>query len=381
MAGSPSPVLKDALRTLGTAARGMGKADLIPPVSLRDDEAIRAWITANADAFKQARRTHARELLVCEAKVTAGRSARDGSHVAAWQALDDAVNRLEGELNSMSSLKARLAEGRRSMTAKASRTVEENLNVRTAVVGGKVEGSLEPAGVQALQAELPRWVLAWADYSYKSYAVDLHRITERLWLPRTGTLPVPAPTIAPLALPAPPRAPEFPTISQTADLEGMGGVLKHARTMLYAAMSLAMMFGLRTNEEYETLFQGFMFVVLVFAILYGVQQYKADKAARIERFETDVSRRAEQAVKDVLRTWYDRQADQLLDHAVAQLHQRRATLVQWYQKEVLPAKQRAEQATNTAREEASKAQSQLGMLQRQKADHEKAKAAIASVLG
>lgn len=156
MAGSPSLALKDALRTLSTAARAMGKADLIPPVSLRDDEAIRAWIAANADAFKQARRTHARELAVCEAKVAAGRSARDGGDVAAWRALDDAVNKLEGELISMSSLKARLAEGRRSMTAKAARVVEEHLNVQAEVVGGKVEGSLEPAGLQRLQAELPQ---------------------------------------------------------------------------------------------------------------------------------------------------------------------------------------------------------------------------------
>ncbi len=379
MAGSPSPALKDTLRTLATAARAMGKADLIPPASLRDDEAIRAWVTEHADAFKKARRAHARELAICEAKVAAGKAARDGGNVAAWRALDDAVSKLEGELTSMSSLKARLAEGRRSMTAKAARVVEEHLNVSAEVVGGKIEGSLEPAGVQRLQAELPQWVLGWADYGYKAYAVDLHRITERLWLRRSGALPVPAPAIAPLELPDAPRAPEFPTITQTADLEGMGGIFKHARSILYGVMSMAFLFGLRSGDNQKYFFMAMPFVAIGAAI-YGYMQHQSERGARVERFEADVSRRAEQAVKDVLRTWYDRQADKILDHAVAQLHQRRATLVQWYQTEVLPAKQRAEQATKTAQDEASRAQSQLGMLQRQQADHAKAKAALASVL-
>lgn len=380
MSGRPSTSLKDALRHLAAAARAIGEANLIPPVSLRDDDAIRAWAQERADTFKQARRAHARELAICEAKVAAGRAARGGGDVAAWRALDDAVNKLEGELNSLSNLKARLAEGRRSMTAKAARVVEEHLNVSAEVVGGRVEGALEPAGVKRLQSELPQWVLGWADYGYKAYAVDLHRITERLWLRRDGTLPVPAPVIAPLELPAAPQAPEFPTITHTADLEGMGGIFKHARSILYGVLSVAFLFGLRSGDNQQYFYMALPFV-LFGAAIYGYMQHQSERGARIERFETDVSRRAEQAVKDVLRTWYDRQADKILDHAVAQLHQRRATLVQWYQREVSPAKQRAEQATKTAQEEAAKAQSQLGTLQRQKTDHQKAKAALVTILG
>jgi hypothetical protein len=183
-----------------------------------------------------------------------------------------------------------------------------------------------------------------------------------------------------LALPAAPRPPDFPTITQTADLEGMGGIFKHARSTLYGVMSMAFLFGLRSGDNQKYFFMAMPFVAIGAAI-YGYMQHQSERGARVERFESDVSRRAEQAVKDVLRTWYDRQADKILDHAVAQLHQRRVILVQWYQKEVLPAKQRAEQATKTAQDEASKAQSQLGMLQRQKTDHAKAKAALAAVLG
>jgi hypothetical protein len=223
-------------------------------------------------------------------------------------------------------------------------------------------------------------VLGWADYGYQAYAVDLHRITERLWLRRGGALPVPAPTIVPLELPAAPRPPEFPTITQTADLEGMGGIFKHARSILYGVMSMAFLFGLRSGDNQQYFLMAMPFVAIGAAI-YGYIQHQSERAARVERFETDVARRAEQAVKDVLRTWYDRQADKILDHAVAQLHQRRATLVHWYQTQVLPAKQRAEQTTRNAQDEASKAQSQLGVLQRRKADHAKAKAALAAVLG
>ena len=91
-------------------------------------------------------------------------------------------------------------------------------------------------------------------------------------------------------------------------------------------------------------------------------------AARIERFEADVGKRAEQAVKSVLMTWYDRQNDKLLEHCTVQLHERRRQLVEWYCAEVAPVRARDAAAAAQRKLAAEAARRQVADLERQSRD-------------
>jgi len=376
MSPSLSASVRSALRDLQSAARNLGDPKLAPPTRLSDDEEVRAWASEHASGFKSARRQHAQELAMAQAQVAAGRMAKGGTSEAAWRSLDEAVAKLEAELTSASSLSARLGEGRRSMTAKAERVVQENLNAVVTVSGGRVEAGLDTTGVSRLRDELPRWVLGWAEYGYRSFEVDLHRSIERLWTRRMGDLPLPPPELPPLELPPAPKPPDFPTITQTADLEGVGGIFKHARSALYGVMSIAFLFGLRSGE-YQEMFTMAMPIVALAGLGFGYMQNRSEQATRLERFETDVARKAEQAVKDVLRTWYDRQADKLREHAVVQLHERRLSVVAWYKTEVLPTRRRIQSEAEQRTAAAQAAQGKLGRLQQTQRDHDRAKAALA----
>jgi hypothetical protein len=240
--------------------------------------------------------------------------------------------------------------------------------------------ALSPAGLQRLKKELPLWIVGWADYAQGAYEVDLHRLVERLWEGREGALPVPRPRFAGLTPPAPPPPPEFPTVTQRLDLEGIGGVVKHARAVLYGAMSVGVIFGLRPSSGGGPLVTVLMVLAAFAAVAFGYVQHRNEQAGRVERFEAEVAKRAEQAVKAVLSTWYDRQNDKLTEHYTAALHERRAELVRWYTTEAAPRKARAEADAAARRATAEASRKQAAELERQLRDLEKAEAALKALL-
>jgi hypothetical protein len=384
---SLTPAVRAAAGDLRSAGRALQAPELVPPTGFESDEALTAWARTAAERLKR-RRTQQRTA-IAQARATATTDALSGRHDP-WRRVDDAFQKLEAEFTSSSALKARLAEGRRSMSSKAERVVQENLSARVTLTGNRAEAALDPEGVSTLQDALPRWVLGWADYSQRAYEVDLHRMMDRLWLTREGSLPVPRPTFPALPAPPLPQAPAFPTVSQTIDLEGIGGVVKHARSVLYGVMSIGVLSSLHGRMAGsagggEPLMSDgaaklLIAVAAVAAVAFGYVQYRAEQSARIERFEGDVGKRAEQAVKSVLSTWYARQNDKLLEHCTAQLHERRRALVQWYQDEVAPLRARDEAERAQEKRVAEDARRQLSDLERQTRDLDRAAAAMKKLL-
>jgi hypothetical protein len=368
-----SPPVREALRELGSSLRGLGDPTLLAPATLDTDAAARAWAAGVAPRLRALAQRRAAE----KAQAEAAAAPEPPGAVDPWKAVDDAFVKLEAEMVGSPALKARLAEGRRSMASKAERVVQEHLSARVELVGARASAGLDPEGVRALQDALPGWVLGWAEYTAGAYAVDWHRLVDRLWTGKDGELPVPRPPVAPLALPGRPEAPAFPTVHQTLDLEGLGGVLKHARSVLYGMMSLGVVFGLRAGSGVSPLVLG---ALALGAAGLGYVQHRAERASRIERFEAEVARRAEAAVKAVLSAWYDRQNDKLLEHFTAELHERRAALIAWHRAEVAPRRARDERAAAARRAAVEAARKQLAELERGQRELDRAQAALRPLL-
>jgi hypothetical protein len=380
----PPPPLSAAARQAISDLRGLLRAAndpaLLPPAAIDTDEAAREWAGPVAAKVAALRAKTAAGLAAAQQ----GQQRVDAGGDGAWRLVDDAFLKLEAELAGSSALKVRLSEGRRSMAAKAERVVQECVSVDVHTTGGKGVAALSPAGVKRLKDELPLWIVGWSDYAQQAYEVDLHRLVDRLWSGREGELPVPRPRFAPLPQAAPPPPPDFPTITQQLDLDGFGGVLQRARGLLYGAMSVGVLFGLRPTGGAggaSPLVTAGMVAAGLAAVAYGFVQHRNEQAARIERFEGEVARRAEQAVKAVLTTWYDRQNDKLLEHFAGAMHDRRAALVRWYAVEVAPRKARAEADAADRRSAAEASRKQAVELERTLRELERAEAAFKALLG
>lgn len=358
------------LRELRGAAQALGRADLAPPADLSDAAAAAVWARSTAPAWIEARRENARSLARAEALLEAPVGEGDP-----WRDLDEALRALEGELLRSATLRERIAEGRRSMSAKAEKVVQENLNPLVELRGGRLVAAMDPEGLQRLRAELPQWVAGWTAYSWQAWQVDLQRLVERLWSPTRGELPVPPPTMRPLELPAAPPPPDFPELTASADQPGVTGILRHARSALYGVMSLGFLFGLR-GQSGESGMTPIMIGAALAAVGYGYVQSRAERLQHRERLTSEIQRRAEQAVQSVLRTWYDRCNDRIQESASQQLHQRRAELVAWVRDEVEPRRLEAAQDRRRRQEEARKAREGLSKIQAAKREYERAKQAL-----
>ena len=370
-----SPAVRDALRELASSLRPLNDPSLIPPAQLDSDAEARAWAAPVAAKLRAQQMQHAGQMARVQ-QVLAAAEAPPAPDL--WRAVDDAVAKIEAELAGSPALKARLAEGRRSMAAKAERVVQEHLSVQVELVGERASAGLDPEGLRALQAALPGWVLGWADFTRGAYAVDWHRLLDRLWMGKDGELPVPRPQLAELSLPPLPPAPDFPTVHQTLDLEGIGGLLKHARSGLYGLMSLGAIVGLRSGAGVHP---GALVALALGAAALGYVQHRNERSARVERFEAEVARRAEQAVKAVLTTWYDRQADKLLEHFTAELHERRAAVMAWHRAEVAPRRARDLAAAAARKAQVDAARGHKAELDRIGRDLDRAAAAMKALQG
>ena len=60
----------------------------------------------------------------------------------------------------------------------------------------------------------------------------------------------------------------------------MGGIFKHARSILYGVLSVAFLFGLRSGDNQEYFYMALPFV-LFGAAIYGYMQHQSERGARI----------------------------------------------------------------------------------------------------
>jgi len=345
--------LSDALRRAGVDA----------PPAVTDTEALLGWLDAVEGAWKPLQREARKKAEVSEAIVsTAPRPGLGVGSVdeAPWRRLEEACRRVEQEIRAPSTLRARLDEGRRSMMPRLEHATREKLVPIITERDGQLRAELDPAGVAALQAELPGWLKAWTEYAYRWYDTDVDRLVEDAWNPRDGGLPVPSPRFADLVAPTLSSDIRFPVINlQKEQLSTLGGVFRHGRQgmmMLLGVVGIAGGSELRSNP----LFIG---AVAIGAVYVGWSQATAEREKQRETLENDVRSRAEQSTRDMLRVWLDRVTDKLNEDARTQLQGRRAAFVQWYRDQVVPAQEKSRANVQKAAEEVERHRRELPKLQ------------------
>ena len=345
--------LSDALRRAGVDA----------PPAVTDTEALSGWLDAVEGAWKPLQREARKKAEVSEAIVsTAPRPGLGVGSVdeAPWRRLEEACRRVEQEIRAPSTLRARLDEGRRSMMPRLEHATREKLVPIITERDGQLRAELDPAGVAALQAELPGWLKAWTEYAYRWYDTDVDRLVEDAWNPRDGGLPVPSPRFADLVAPTLSSDIRFPVINlQKEQLSTLGGVFRHGRQgmmMLLGVVGIAGGSELRSNP----LFIG---AVAIGAVYVGWSQATAEREKQRETLENDVRSRAEQSTRDMLRVWLDRVTDKLNEDARTQLQGRRAAFVQWYRDQVVPAQEKSRANVQKAAEEVERHRRELPKLQ------------------
>lgn len=355
-----SEAQRRALTAVSEALRRAG-VDAPPPVT--DPEALSGWLDALENAWKPLQREARKKAEVSEAIVsTAPRPGVGAASAdeAPWRRLEEACRRVEQEIRAPSTLRARLDEGRRSMMPRLEHATREKLVPIITVHRGQLRAELDPAGVAALQAELPGWLKAWTEYAYRWYDTDVDRLVEDAWNPRDGGLPVPSPRFPDLAAPTLSSDIRFPVINlQKEQPSTLGGVFRHGRQgmmMLLGVVGLAGGSELRSNP----LFIG---AVAIGAVYVGWSQATAEREKQRETLENDVRNRAEQATRDMLRVWLDRVTDKLNEDARTQLQGRRAAFVLWYREQVVPAQERSRASSQRSAEEIERHRRELPRLQ------------------
>ena len=357
---SPLPsALSGALRALADAQR---RVPLVVPAAPEPGsvEAVRAWLAIARPVVQSAVKHAKLEEAGLQARIAAPANAKDDE--AAWRALDAACAQVERELLSPPSLQARLTEGRRSMMPRVEKVISEHLRTSIEGTGGKLRASVDAAGIAHLQAELPRWVSAWSEYSFAWIEHDLSRTLHVLWTARGPALPVPAPTFAPLRPVAVDKAIELPAIDLERDEAGLGaGALRHGRAVLYSVLGLLGLFGVSRSGGGEgidpTHLKIAMALMAIAAGGFGYMQARIEREKERERLRDQARQKADQATRDVLRVWLDRSADKLAAAANEQLLARRDAFVAWHRATVAPAEQRRAEALRrlTADAEAARA--------------------------
>jgi hypothetical protein len=360
-----------AWRRYNDAARRLMNPALSPPPEPRSAEELAAAVTAASTALRAAEAKLDAELAAAVAP--AGSAAVDE---AAWRRLEEACRKLEQDIRSGSSLRARLDEGRRSMMPKVERLVHSRLTPVVHTEGRRVVATVSEDGIAALREELPQWVQGWSEYAFGWLELDLRREMEIAWSRRDGELPLPPPTFRPLALPEITSEMTFPDVVIQRDAGGFAGtVLRNARSVLYGVLSLTFLFGIsRASIPWWVYLVGFAAAVLV-----GVGMASENRRDERRKLEAEIRRKAEQATWEASRTWLDRMADKLAESAREQLHQRRFELVAWWRREVEPKLKEAEAAAVAQRAHQDRVRMNLPRLQDQKRNLPAVRAALEAV--
>ncbi len=316
-------------RTVDSLLRRLGHTD-IPTPPTGD---LSAWLPDARATAKRLRRDVQRELGVTEAVLEAGSGADEP-----WRAVEQATQRVEQELLKNGTLRTRLDQGRRSLMPKVEARLEAAAKPVVHARGGRLVGELAEEGVEALKAESASWTEAWVAYVYGQVDADLQDLIRVAWSPRAGDLPVPAPTLGALEIRQPGTRLEIPEVQIVRDKVGWGAGFRHARSVLYAVLSMGLILGIRTQLSTVAV----MIPVGIAALAFGIVQARGEGASAEERLGDEVRRRADSALAGALRSWLDRQADKIVADAGQQLLQRRQRLVTWYREQVVPARTRWE---------------------------------------
>ena len=139
----------------------------------------------------------------------------------------------------------------------------------------------------------------------------------------------------------------FPQVAIDREQSGLGSrMYRHARSILYGFMSISFLVGLRNCKDTGpgdiSLFVLAMIPVFFIAVAIGFVQARAERERERERLGQEVRQKAEQATRELLRTWLDRCQDKISEDARRQLTERRDHFVDWYRAQVRPARERRE---------------------------------------
>jgi len=367
------PARQRTLRATTDALRRLGAEEMPSAPSPQDDEAMTGWIAAVRKVLSRSSKVARRELAVAQAQVKAG-ARSSGVDEAGWKRLEDACRRLEQELLSPGSLRSRLDEGRRSMMPRVEAVVGERVVPVVEETGGQLSAELDRVGLAELERELPLWVKAWSEYAFGWLDVDQERLVHQLWSPRAGDLPVPPPEFPPLAPAIIDRGIEFPLVAIQRERTALSArMMRHGRSILYGLMSITFLLGVKREGMwfYALLVPGFLV-----AVGFGYVQAQAERQRERERLSQEARQKAEQATREVLRTWFDRCQDKLNERAREQLLERRDLLVTWYRETVAPARSRREQDTEKRQGLAERARRDLPRLQERDRGIERVRTAL-----
>lgn len=347
-----------------------------PPMGKPTLEQLRAFAQQSREAIEQATQANQRKASALQETIDANSSSRVAAHAQTWKRLDAACNKLESELKSPSSLRARMDEGRRSMMPKVENLIQESLTPEITRERGNLVANIAPEGLRALEAQLPQWADGWGHYSCTWIDHDLQRALEELWQPREGDLPLPPPRFEPLAPKVSHKAVELPTLSIQRDQLKLGsGLYRHGRSIIYGFMSIIFLIS-RFGADSSDLISGWGGILLgIFlvpaAIGFGYYQVLSERTKERARLSDELGKKAEQAVREAVRTWLDRASDRLGEDIRSQLFTRRRAFVHWYRSQVAPALDRQQRKAVERDNQVSEAKSELQKISVAKRDLER----------
>jgi hypothetical protein len=326
--------------------------------------------------LRRVRKNTERDQAVAQAQIAAARQGGKGSKES-WKRLDDACRRLESELINPSTARQRLDEGRRSAVPKIEKMAQEQLEPYVTESKGQLVAQVRAERIDALAAKLPEWILEWAKYTYRNIEGDRALLIDQLWRPQAGDLPLPPPRIRPLDLPKFVPTIEFPKISIHRKVRGgIGNILMKSRSALYGFLSFFFLLGINLRgqggEKLGWKLYAVLLVVAGAAFAVGLIQSRQEHEREIERLSDTVRQRADQAIRDTLRSRMDRFADKIQQDLKEQLAERRRDLVRWYRSEVLPAVQRRNKASSDLGAEADEARRRQPRLKERQRDTKRA---------
>lgn len=367
--------LDRALRSYKDAVRKVGVKEVNPPVLIKGPETLIEWLPGAKKALRSVRKGVERDLAVLQAQINANKGTSGGDS-AGWKRLEDAIRRLEAELISPSTVRQRMDEGKRSMMPRVEKVVQERLLPVVTDTGGRLVAELDQAQIKSLEEELPSWIKAWSEYAFRWIEQDRAMLTDQLWKPRDGDLPVPPPNIRPLDLPNFNASIQFPQVSIERKAKGgVGSTLRHGRSVMYGLLSVAMLGGINLRGgggDDDGSMLPYMILVGVAAIGLGFAQAKGERAQEVVRLTENAEAKAQQAIRETLRIWLDRCTDKILQSLRDQLATRREELVDWYRGQVMPALQRQLTESSSRGGDADEARRKLPRLQEKDRDIKRA---------
>ena len=377
--------VETALSAFRSVARRLNMEGVTPPMHFDDLTAVQQFIQQARHQLVVAKNKSKTQIE--EIQEILSKKSDDSNRI--WQDVDKACAKVEDLLRNPPTLKIRLDEGRRSLTANVNKSLHNMLIAEVKEEGsgdGFIVAEITDKSLKGIEAHLPNWALAWCEYSFDWIHSDINRQIEYLWTPRERDLPCNPPKLPKFTLP------DVRRISSTfhvSDLRTekpktgvLGGMYRHFRTILYGVMSIGFMFGFsKSSGETEGfgLYSVVMILATLVAVSYGYFQSIADKETEKEKLRADVLKQAERMLAETVRYWFDRAGDKMTEYLRESCDQQRQLFVVWYRQTILPAKERMEQEKKEQLENIKKAQAEHRPLERKVSDLEQALVSLKKV--